>query len=821
MSKQVLQRLSFTAGELSQWLQGRTDLDPVSRGAARLSNMLVMPFGGLKRRPGTAWVSNAAATQGVVRLMTFKYSDGDQYILELGRGYLRIFKNAELIKNGQGHNLQITTPWQTDEQLRQLRLQQLNDVIYCVEPQSPPMTLSRHAGDDWRLETFTITGVPFESYLLNSVGLECRTILEAGVLNTYLTADADVFTPDMANKELLRITRKYGEAVKEADLKPATKVTNLNRTFYPGDTFYLVNGDGWAVAYTCIQLFDSARDYVTDEDDPAAYPLFFQPGADACSQVLINGTWTLETTGTWDAEWEIYRGYPDGPNYLPANPSLVWHSVKSFFQKDGYRNNFALSGHEDEPCYFKVRLMTWQYGGQTGVPVLRAGAHSFNHELRVRQVISARKARVTDAFRWFGSVLPDCDTHDWSFAAFGVRNGYPSAVEFFQGRLWFAGTPGQPQTVWGSCVDEFTCFTPGEAADAALVLTMAASQQNKVAWMASLRGMVLGTEEGEWRLKAADSGSIHSNNAEFERHSGVGSATLDALTVENSLLFVQRGGSKVRELYYSFEVDGFQTRDVSLLAEHLTRLGIVDWCVQQSYAFQVWCVLADGTAACMTLSREQNIVAWHSHRLEHGRILSVTAIRGDNNSVEDVWFAVDRSEGDNAVITLERMAEGNDYMDAVSNVNIDANVAIVPEHLADKDCYALNKDGAYVIVHPDAQGRLLCPQFIYGERLKIGLPAVAELRTMPLESTDTMGMYKKQLGAKALLLDSSLGFLYGTGHETAWRAFQPERYQLNAPYTGYVRLTHNYGTDEQCSFALRIETPAPFNLLALVLEVNL
>lgn len=34
-------------------------------------------------------------------------------------------------------------------------------------------------------------------------------------------------------------------------------------------------------------------------------------------------------------------------------------------------------------------------------------------------------------------------------------------------------------------------------------------------------------------------------------------------------------------------------------------------------------------------------------------------------------------------------------------------------------------------------------------------------------------------------------------------------------------MSHNYGTDEQSSFALRVETPAPFNLLALVLDVEL
>ena len=57
--------------------------------------------------------------------------------------------------------------------------------------------------------------------------------------------------------------------------------------------------------------------------------------------------------------------------------------------------------------------------------------------------------------------------------------------------------------------------------------------------------------------------------------------------------------------------------------------------------------------------------------------------------------------------------------------------------------------------------------------------------------------------------------------DEAWKDFQPGRYSVSEPYSGYVRMIHNYGMDEQSSFALRVETPAPFNLLALVLDVEL
>ena len=138
MAKQVLQRLSFTAGELSPWLSGRADLDPVARGASRLTNFLVTPFGGIRRRPGTRLVARAGGTEGMVRLVSFKYSTGVQFMLELGRGYVRYFKDGAPLLDTEGNVLETVSPWKSDVQVRNLRMQQLNDVIYCVEPETSP-----------------------------------------------------------------------------------------------------------------------------------------------------------------------------------------------------------------------------------------------------------------------------------------------------------------------------------------------------------------------------------------------------------------------------------------------------------------------------------------------------------------------------------------------------------------------------------------------------------------------------------------------------------------------------------------------------------
>ena len=822
MAKQVLQRLSFTAGELTPWMAGRADLDPVSRGASRLINFLVSPFGGLRRRPGTRLVARAGCREGMVRLVSFKYSTGVQFMLEVGRGYVRYFKNGALLTDTEGGVLETLTPWKTDEQVSNLRMQQLNDVIYCVEPSTPPMTLARYADDDWRLEALEFSGIPYESSLLNAVRLECRMVREGSVNRLLATADDDVFTPEMEGKEFLRITRKYGETVAEGNQMPFYHLTTLSRDLYKGETFSMNREDGWRQAYTCIRDFSRESDYQEGVDRPERYTAFFEKGADASTRIYVNGAWTLETTGTWDAEWEICRGYPDGSNYLPNRPELVWHSVKSFQQREGFRNNFTLSGNEEEMSYYKIRLMAYKDGSSAGTPVFRASAGSFNHEVVVEEYVSPRSAYLASALHLSYHTLSDCDTNDWSFGAFGVRNGYPCTVEFHQGRLWFGGTPGQPQTLWASRVDDFSAFTPGIPADSPMILTMAASQQNRISWIASLRGLMIGTSEGEWRLSATNSEGLNASNAGFERHSGVGSASLDALSVENSLLFVQQGGMKVRELFYSLEADGYQTRDVSLLSDHLLGEGIVDWTVQRSTAFHVWCVLGDGSAVCMTLNREQNVVAWHAHRLEHGRILSVASLRGSRNTPdEEVWFAVARGEGEEACITVECMADGNDCLDACTEAVVKGETLSGLSHLAGCGAFLVGGDGACMDISVDGAGNAACPGRGDGETVSVGLAAPAEVRTMPLETLETLGCFKKQLGARVLLHESTLKFRYGTGTPEAWKDFQPGRYSVSEPYSGYVRMIHNYGMDEQSSFALRVETPAPFNLLALVLDVEL
>ena len=59
MAKSTFFQSSFVSGELSPLLKGRVDLDQYYQGVQKGEDVLIVPQGGLKRRPGSEVVAEA------------------------------------------------------------------------------------------------------------------------------------------------------------------------------------------------------------------------------------------------------------------------------------------------------------------------------------------------------------------------------------------------------------------------------------------------------------------------------------------------------------------------------------------------------------------------------------------------------------------------------------------------------------------------------------------------------------------------------------------------------------------------------------------
>ena len=84
---------SFTAGEISPRLEGRVDLENYRQGLSDLTNMVVMPHGGVTRRPGTKFISEVKDSADKTRIIPFVFKASDTYILEFGDQVMRVIRN--------------------------------------------------------------------------------------------------------------------------------------------------------------------------------------------------------------------------------------------------------------------------------------------------------------------------------------------------------------------------------------------------------------------------------------------------------------------------------------------------------------------------------------------------------------------------------------------------------------------------------------------------------------------------------------------------------------------------------------------------------
>ena len=75
-------------------MEGRVTLETYREGLADMTNLLVMPQGGVTRRPGTEYLGEIKNSAQSARLIPFQFKTTDTYILEFGDQVMRVFRNG-------------------------------------------------------------------------------------------------------------------------------------------------------------------------------------------------------------------------------------------------------------------------------------------------------------------------------------------------------------------------------------------------------------------------------------------------------------------------------------------------------------------------------------------------------------------------------------------------------------------------------------------------------------------------------------------------------------------------------------------------------
>lgn len=269
----------------------------------------------------------------------------------------------------------------------------------------------------------------------------------------------------------------------------------------------------------------------------------------------------------------------------------------------------------------------------------------------------------------FGAYPPQSDN------PFSSADNYPSAVAYYQGRLAFANTNNNPETVWMSHSGSFKNFSiPFPATDASrVVFTMAGTQVNSIQHMLDIGSLVVFTSSGEWSVQGNDAGIVTPTSVNPLQQSYNGAGALPPIVINNNAIYVQARGTKVRDLSRTIQSDGYSGNEITIFASHLfDDYTLVDWAYQKIPDSTVWAVRSDGTLLGMTYLKEHEILGWHRHDFQGETVERVMAIPNGN---EDTPYLVIKRTIDGKVVRYIERFETRQLDDIKDAVFMDSSLS--------------------------------------------------------------------------------------------------------------------------------------------------
>lgn len=234
----------------------------------------------------------------------------------------------------------------------------------------------------------------------------------------------------------------------------------------------------------------------------------------------------------------------------------------------------------------------------------------------------------------------------------GGYAGHPRTGTFFEQRLWLAGSPGHPQTVWGSRIGQAYNMELGTLATDAVSFDIASEQANPIVNLTQLDVLVPITYGGEFTMRGGNDQPITPTNVTIKQQSNFGSRNIAPERVGNELVFVQRGGRKVRAMSADkINTAQYGAPDLTVLAEHITESGIVGLAYQAEPDSLLYVLRADGVLATCTIDRDQDVIGW-ARQVTDGAVESVAKIPTPDG--DQVWVMVRRTINGQTVRNVER-----------------------------------------------------------------------------------------------------------------------------------------------------------------------
>ena len=535
------------------------------------------------------------------------------------------------------------------------------------------------------------------------------------------------------------------------------------------------------------------------------------------SAIGVGDVWKIITHGTWAGTVTIESSVDGG---------VTWLEERKYTGNSDY--NPTETGTVNEYTLMRVKVNTG-----SGTCTCDFSAQSYTHYgyVEIKSITDATHA-TAEVKKRLGATTA---TADWKFSAWDSKSGYPSCAAFFQDRLCFAGSDAYPQRVWMSKSGDYENFAVDKEAgtvtdDSAVSADLLSLQSFRITHMVAGNDLMLLTEGNEWTISGAETVTPSSITPRSQQSYGAN----DVIPIRsgNRIVYVQRRGSIVRDMGYSYDSDSYSGMDLSLLVRHLIRgFELKDSTYAQEPDSLVYFVRSDGTLLALTYLFEQKVYGW-SHFLTDGEFESVCAVGEGNNDV--VYVVVKRTVNGSTVRYIEKFTSIPETGTQQDCIMLDAAKAYTFTTATDTITGLSHLEGKTVLAMGD--GYLFEPRKVESgsitldqaaKRVVVGLPYTMKLEQPNFEmqtQTGTLQGREKTVSSAILRLTRSFGGEVGPNENTLNEMiYDVGRLELgeNVLYSGDLNVTMAAGGyNKNGRVFIRHDTPYTFTLSAIVKAVT-
>jgi len=824
MAKTRFIQSSFVSGELSPLLKGRIDLAQYYQGVQTAKNVVIVPQGGMKRRPGTEYVQTvlntltrnttvATAPNGgtaanvnddndsTVCTTTVGISTTNPYVVckfDLGSATAVEFFDVRNVFLSAGTSSEFKIQSSTD------------DVTYTDAASVPLLGVSTQ---DFRL----FVGKTARYWRLARIG---STDLTTSVVSVGTVAPIEQ-TATASNFKMLDFSveddRHYLLLLTENNIRvfraPNTHVADIKTTIASADV-------------------PNVR--ATQVENVA---LLFQENT--IPQRLIN-------LGT-DIDWFIDNvpftnvpqyDYNDSSSPTPVNDVQVM-TLAAFVAGDKFQIDiegvvsknitFAGDATADEQAAtvanIQRNIQEMPVMGETGVTVARTGATQYSI------TVGGESAKDFELYAAFATTGTASKTIAFTKSANGsprkedvwsATRGYPKTACFYEGRLVLGGTRSKPQSLFFSKSGSFFDFDIGDGDDdEAIFVTISSRKLNDIVDVFPGRNLQVFTSGAEF---AVTSKPVTPSSAQVAPQTSHGALNVETQDVDGSTIFVDRNGKSIRDFVFSFNEDAYITQDLSVLASHLITQPI-DMALlsgtQSDDANWVFFVNADGNGVILNTLRAQDITGFTRWEAR-GSIEGVCVVD------EDLYLVRRRTINSVVVKFLERW-NFDHKMDASIKIEPTASQTVLTglDYL-EGETVQIVADGVVLQERDVSGGSITLESSETGyDVVEVGLNFNIEVKPMPLNTN--VGSGQNQMRLKRVVRINSRVYqssgVYVNGNAVPIRAFgaAPDTPLDNPPDVLTGIIDDIYGTDGWTREEVPVFTvpdPTPFHIQMIEFEVE-